>query len=262
MLLDQKIIVISGVGPGLGLQLAREAANQGAKLVLASRSQDNLENAKAAVLALQPTAQILLSTTDITQEDQCEVLVKQTVQRFERIDCLVNSAYHPGGMDSLQAPDYAAWRAALEVNLFGTMNLTLACLPVMKRQKCGAIVNVNTMVTRKPLARQAGYAASKAALASATQHLAFELGAYGIRVNSAFLGWMWGPAVKSYFKQLSCSCGKSVEDLVAEVTKNIPLGRIPTDSDCAKSVIFLASDYACALTGACLDVNGGEYLPR
>jgi NAD(P)-dependent dehydrogenase (short-subunit alcohol dehydrogenase family) len=150
----------------------------------------------------------------------------------------------------------------MDVNLFGTLQLTQAVIPQFKAQGGGAIVMINTMVTRKPMPTQAGYAASKAALASATQHLAQELGPHGIRVNSAFMGWMWGAPVKGYFEAMAAQTGQSVDALKAAVEQQIALGSMPTDADCAKAAIFLASDYACAMTGAALDVNGGEFLPH
>lgn len=262
MLLNDKVVLVSGIGPGLGTELALKAAEQGAKLVIAARTPSKLDAAEDAVASLGLNTELLKVATDITDKDQCEHIMSKTIERFGRIDCLLNSAYNPGSHELAEDSNLEGWRAALEVNLFGTMNLTLAAIPRMKQQKNGAIVNVNTMVTRKPMATQAGYAASKAALSSATAHLALELGRYNIRVNSAYMGWMWGSSVQSYFQYQSKQTGVSVPELKAAVEKNIPLGKMPTDADCAKAVIFLASDYACAITGACLDVNGGEYLPN
>lgn len=262
MLLQHKVVVISGIGPGLGVALALEAARQGARLVIATRSPANLVQAERRIREECPATEVLSVATDITQRVQCRDLVQATFEKFGRIDALLNSAFNPGKPELIEDSDLEAWHAAMNVNLFGTLNLVLETLPAMKAQRSGAIVNVNTMVTRKPLATQAGYAASKAALASATQHLALECGKYNIRVNSTFMGWMWGASVQQYFRYESKKSGMPVETLKANVEKHIPLGKMPTDAECAKAVIFLASDYACAITGACLDVNGGEYLPH
>ena len=262
MLLQDKVVIVSGIGPGLGIELALRAAEQGAKLAIAARTESKLDAAEDAVKALGLDTPLIKVPTDITQEDQCKNLVDKTLAAYGRIDCLINSAYNPGSFKLVEKADFDAWQAAMDVNLFGTMKLTLATLPHMKEQKSGAIVNINTMVTRKPLATQAGYAASKAALTSATQHLALEVGKYNIRVNSTYMGWMWGAPVEYYFKMQSKATGLPIDELKKDVEKNIALGSIPTDGDCAKAAIFLASDYACAITGACLDVNGGEYLPR
>lgn len=261
MLLQDKVVIISGVGPGLGTHLGTLAAREGAKVVLAARTVSNLDSVEGAIRALRPDAQVLKVRTDITCRADCAELVGETVERFGRIDGLVNSAYIPGTLSPVETADLDDWRMTFEVNLFGTLNLVQAVLPQMKRQGGGAIVNVNSQVVHKPLAGQGGYAASKAALAAATSHLALECGKYGIRVNSVFLGWMWGPAVEGYFKALAQELRTTVEALKQNVSEHIALGIIPEDSECAKSVLFLISDYASVVTGASLDVNGGDFFP-
>jgi NAD(P)-dependent dehydrogenase (short-subunit alcohol dehydrogenase family) len=121
---------------------------------------------------------------------------------------------------------------------------------------------INSMVTRKPFPHQAGYAVSKSALTTVAAQLALELGPYNIRVNSAYMGWMWGPPVENFLSAAAQEQGTTVEALAAGIAKSIPLGRIPDDAECAKAALFLVSDYAGAVTGAALDVNGGEFLPR
>jgi NAD(P)-dependent dehydrogenase (short-subunit alcohol dehydrogenase family) len=261
LLLKDKIVVVSGIGPGLGQELAMLAAREGAAgLVICARTASKLADCAAAIGAEGLSTRVLQVSTDIADRSQCKALVAQAMQEFGRIDILLNSAYVPGSFAPILEADLDGWRQAMDVNLFGTMNLTLEVAQVMKAQGGGSIVMVNTMVTRKPLQTQGGYGASKAALLSATQHLALELGQYNIRVNTTFMGWMWGPPVEGYFQQAAEEAGAPVESLLAEVEKSIPLGRIPDDGDCAKAVIMLASDYACVVTGAGLDVNGGEFM--
>lgn len=262
MLLKDKVVIISGIGPGLGIELAKLAAQEGAKLAIAARTASKLDETEQQIAAMGLNTPVLKVTTDISNRAQCVQLVEQTIEAYGRIDVLINSAYNPGAFDLAENADLDGWRQAMDVNLFGTMNLTLEVIPHMKKQGGGSIVMVNTMVTRKPMQTQAGYGASKAALSSATAHLAMELGGHNIRVNSTYMGWMWGAPVQGYFDGMASQTGQPVENLVAEVAKNIPLGKIPTDTDCAKAVMFLASDYACAVTGAALDVNGGEYIPH
>ncbi len=263
MLLKDKVVIVSGIGPGLGIELATLAAQEGAAgLAICARTPAKLDEAEAAIRAAGLQTPVLKVPTDISDRAQCDALVAATLAQFGRIDVLVNSAYVPGQFGPIESASMDDWRQTMEVNLFGTMNLSQAVIPPMKQQGKGAMVMVNTMVTRKPLAYQGGYGASKAALVSATGHLALELGRHGIRVNSTFMGWMWGQPVENYMRAEAARTGTSVEALRKAVAKNIPLGDIPEDADCAKAVIFLASDYACAITGACLDVNGGEYLPH
>ncbi|MEP5837500.1 MAG: SDR family oxidoreductase [Marinobacter sp.] len=262
MLLKDKVVIVSGIGPGLGGELALEAARQGAKLAIAARTPEKLDGSEAEIRAAGLDAPVIKVPTDISDRSQCDQLVQQTLDAYGRIDALINSAYNPGGFAPIENADLESWRGAFDVNLFGTMNLTQACIPAMKQQGGGAIVMINSMVTRQPLASQGGYAASKAALSSATAHLAVELGQYNIRVNSAYMGWMWGPPVEFYMQMMKDSHPQGADGVKAEVEKGIPLGSIPEDGDCAKVAIFLASDYSCAMTGAQVDVNGGEHIPH
>ena len=262
MLLKDKVVIVSGIGPGLGSELALEAAHQGARLAIAARTPEKLDGSEAEIRAAGLDNPVLKVPTDIADPAQCQHLVEATVSEYGRVDALINSAFNPGTFEPIAQANLEGWRAAMDVNLFGTMQLTLACVPVMQQQGGGNIVMINTMVTRKPLATQGGYAASKAALASATAHLATELGPDNIRVNSAFMGWMWGPPVEFYMEMMKDTHPEGAAGAKAGVEQGIPLRRIPEDGDCAKVAIFLASDYSCAMTGAQLDVNGGEYMPH
>jgi NAD(P)-dependent dehydrogenase (short-subunit alcohol dehydrogenase family) len=263
MLVRDKVVVVSGIGPGLGIELSTLAAREGARgVAVAARTPAKLDDAEAAIRALGLDTPVVKVPTDVADRAQCERLVERTVAAFGRIDALVNSAYVPGRYGPVEAADLDDWRRILDVNLFGTLQLTQAVVPVMKRQGGGAIVMISSMLTRKPLPHQGGYTVSKAALAGAAAQLALELGPAGIRVNTAYMGWMWGPPVEGYLRGAAAEQGTSVDALVAEIAARIPLRRIPDDADCAKAALFLVSDYAAAVTGAALDVNGGEFLPR
>jgi NAD(P)-dependent dehydrogenase (short-subunit alcohol dehydrogenase family) len=261
MLLTEKVVVVSGVGPGLGVHLATLAAQEGASVVLAARTSANLNAVEQAVRAARPDAAVLSIPTDIREPAACANLASRVIERFGRVDALINSAYIPGILGPIETANLADWRATFDVNLFGTLNLVQAVLPHMKHRRAGAIVNVNSQVVHKPLAGQSGYACSKAALACATSYLALECGKYGIRFNSVFLGWMWGPAVASYFEGMAKELKTTVQALKQNVADSIALGIVPEDRECAKSVLYFISDYASVVTGASLDVNGGEYLP-
>jgi len=262
MLLKDKVVIVSGIGPGLGQELSTLAAKEGASaVVIAARTPAKLETAEAEINALGLGTKVLKVVTDIADSTQCKALAEATLKAFGRIDVLFNSAYDPGSFEPIAEADLDGWRRSMEVNFFGTMQLTQACIPAMRAAGGGAIVMIATMVEHKPLATQGGYGASKSALRAATKHLALELGADNIRVNSCHMGWMWGPAVAGYFDWQAQASGRSKEELIAEVTRSIPLGHIPDDGDCAKAAVFLGSDYACVVTGAALDVNGGEFMP-
>jgi NAD(P)-dependent dehydrogenase (short-subunit alcohol dehydrogenase family) len=262
MLLQDKVVIVSGIGPGLGQELSTLAASEGAAgVVLAARTPAKLDAAEAEIAALGLGTRTLKVPTDITSREQCQALVQQTLDTFGQVDVLFNSAFDPCTYHPIDEAPLDDWRRTMEVNLFGTMNLTQECVKPMKGAGGGSVVMIATMVEHKPMAYQGGYAASKSALRAATRHLALELGPHNIRFNSCHMGWMWGPNVQGYFAMQAQATGRPEEELVAEVAKNIPLGFIPEDGDCARAAMFFASDYSRVITGATLDVNGGEFMP-
>jgi len=258
MLLADKVAVISGMGPGLGQELAYAFVREGAKIGICCRSQGFLE--EVAAEARSRGGEVVALPTDVTDAAQCTRLVDATAEAFGHLDALVNSAYNPGTFALFEDADLADWRLPMEVNLFGALNLIKATVPHLKAAGGGAIVNVNSMIHRKPMPYQGGYATSKAALEGATKMLARELGAHKIRVNSVFMGWMWGPPVEGYVDS-AAQGGVSKQDVIGGITKDIALGIVPDDADCANAVAFLCSDLARVITGAGLDVNGGDFMP-
>jgi NAD(P)-dependent dehydrogenase (short-subunit alcohol dehydrogenase family) len=166
-----------------------------------------------------------------------------------------------GGFKPLADTTYADWLPIVHTNLIGTMQMAQAVIPQMQKQGGGAIVHVNTESSMKTNLGEAGYGASKAALTAATRQLAREVGPTQIRVNTARMGWMWGAPVQGALEYMAKSSGTTVEALKKQAEKDIALNRMMTDDECAKAVLFLVSDYACAVTGATLDINGGDYMP-
>ena len=260
MLLKNKVVIVSGIGPGLGVKLAIEAAREGAHVAIAARSASGLDDAERRMKEIAPDCQILKQPTDITDRSQCQRLVAATETRFGRIDGLVNSAFYHGNFESIETADLDDWRKCFDTNVIGTMTLTQETVKAMKKTGGGAITMVNTMATRKPFPSEAGYAASKGALMVAAKYLAKELGCHNIRVNSIHPGWMWGAPVQGYVKSASAARNVPEAEIIKPIAANIALGRIVTDDECARAAMFLVSDYASAITGAILDTNGGEFI--
>jgi len=256
MLLEGKTAIVSGVGPGLGTEIARAFAREGADVALGARTESYLEEVRDEIEVLGRKA--VCVRTDITDPAQCDALARLADDELGRIDVVVHNAFAPDVFQLFEDVDLAAWRRIMDVNLFGSLQLTRSVLPTMKAQGSGSIVFVNSMIQRKVLALQGGYATSKGALLSAAQVLAKELGPHGIRVNSIVPGWMWGPSVEAYFKMMEAQTGKSVQESYDEIAREIPLGEIPPDEDCANAAVFFASDLSSVITGQALDVNGGE----
>lgn len=258
MILKDKVVVVSGIGPGLGQELAYGAAEEGAKVVLAARTESKLKEVETEIKS--QGAEVISVLTDITSLESCQNLIEETVTKFGKVDCLLNSAYRPGNFTEFDQGDMEDWKETMNTNYFGTMQLTLEAVKQMKIQKSGSIVMINSLITKKPLQTQGGYAASKGALTASTKILAKELGPHGIRVNAVYMGWMWGPPVEGYVNETAKAMNIDAETIIKSITKDIPLGIIPDDRDCANAALFLASDLAKVITGANLDVNGGEFM--
>jgi NAD(P)-dependent dehydrogenase (short-subunit alcohol dehydrogenase family) len=257
MLLAGRIAIVSGIGPGLGRDVALALAAAGADVALAARSPAHLEPVAREVEALGRRA--LPVETDITSAEACRNLVERTLETFGRVDVLVNNAYHPGPYELFEADDLARWRAPIEVNLFGTLQLTQAAVPAMKEEG-GSIVMINSMIVRRVLPTMLSYAASKGALLAASQGLARELGRYGIRVNSVVPGYIWGPSLEGYFAHQAKQRGVDPRVVYDEIASQIALGRIPDSREISGAVVFFASDLSRAITGQSLDVNGGHEM--
>ncbi|SFR90248.1 SDR family oxidoreductase [Sphingomonas jatrophae] len=255
-LLDGRAILISGVGPGLGRKLALQCAAQGARLALAARSAAFLDEVAAEVR--ESGGEAVTIPTDVSDPAACRALVTKGAEALGGLDAVVNSAFRFTA-DRFEEADLDGWRQAMAVACFGGLEIAQAALPHLKASR-GCIVNVSTVGTRLGSDGSGGYNIAKAALNMATRQLAVELGGHGIRVNGALMGWMAGEPLRQSFASRAAARGVSPEKLEADLAQAIPLRRIPTDDECAGAVIFLLSDLAAAVTGALLDVNGGQYM--
>jgi len=256
VLLQNKVAIVSGIGPGMGRDISLAFAREGAKLALAARSPGKLEKALAEVRAAG--AEAISVPTDITQPEDCARLVAAAEKAFGRVDVLVNNAFHQGTYVPVESADLEKWREPFEVNVLGTLRLTQQVIPLMKRLGGGSIVMINSMVIRDVLPTMADYAASKAALMAATQGLARELGPSQIRVNSVVPGYIWGPSLQWYFGDLAKKRGITPQQVYDEVAANTALRHLPTSEEIAPAVVFFASDLSRVITGQSLDVNGGH----
>jgi NAD(P)-dependent dehydrogenase (short-subunit alcohol dehydrogenase family) len=261
VLLKDKVVIVSGVGPGMGRSLAEIAAAEGAKVVLAARNAAFLEEVKGAIEAKGGHA--VARACDVGDPAQCADLAHHAATAFGRIDGLVNSAYYHGEWSGVENADEEDWARTYDVNCLGALRMTKAVVPFMKTAGRGSIVNVSTMASVRPyggeFGMEMGYAASKGGLNVLGKYMAADLGKYGIRVNTTRMGWLYGAPVQGFIDS-QVAKGLDEKDVVGAITKDIPLGVIPPQEECAKAVLMLLSDYASMVTGAVLDVNGGHWM--
>jgi NAD(P)-dependent dehydrogenase (short-subunit alcohol dehydrogenase family) len=255
-LLQDKVVVISGVGPALGTTLARRCAEQGADLVLAARTVERLDDVAKQITDLGRRA--LSVGTDITDEAQVDNLVAESLKAYGRVDVLINNAFRVPSMRPLANTTFEHMRDAIELTVFGALRMIQGFTPALAEAK-GSIVNVNSMVVRHSQAKYGAYKMAKSALLAMSQSLATELGEQGIRVNSVLPGYIWGGTLQGYFEHQAGKYGTTVDEIYKAAAVNSDLKRLPTEDEVASSILFMASGLSSGITGQALDVNCGEY---
>jgi NAD(P)-dependent dehydrogenase (short-subunit alcohol dehydrogenase family) len=258
MLLEDRVAIVSGIGPGMGRDISLALAREGANLVLGARTEERLREVAAEVEGLG--RKVAWLPTDVTNNDQCVALAEKAVEAFGGIDVLVNNAFVQPPLKRIEYDDIEQWRRSHEVNVIGSLQMTRAVLAQMKEQRSGSIVFINSMTIRNPGEKLGAYSATKAALLLMARTLARELGEYGIRVNTVVPGYIWGPNLKWYFKHLAEKDGRTVQEIYDEVAAETALGTLPTPEEIADTVVFFASDMARVVTGQSLDVNAGHHF--
>ncbi|MBL7500792.1 SDR family oxidoreductase [Frankia sp. CNm7] len=258
MLLRNKTTLITGVGSGLGREMASSMLAAGANVVIAARSADGL---RQAAKELDPSGErVLAHPADICDEESCEALVTAAVDRFGAVDSVVQVAAFEDAFGGLFDADLDKWSRAFDTNVLGSLRLLRAVVPAMKERGGGSVVLVGSQSAFKVAMPQGGYAASKGALLSAMYYLADELGPDGIRVNTVVPSWMWGPNVQLYVDFRAQTEGKSTDEILEEIVGKFPLRRMTEDSEVADAAVFFCSDLSRAVTGQYLLVNSGELM--
>jgi NAD(P)-dependent dehydrogenase (short-subunit alcohol dehydrogenase family) len=258
MLLEGKVAIVSGIGPGMGRDISLRLAEEGADVVLGARRTEKSEEVAVEVRALGRRAEVV--RLDITDADACEAAVRTAVDALGGLDILVNNAFQDGNRKRFLDAPLEEWRVTMDVNFWGTLQMTRAAVPALIDRGGGRVVMVNTMSAHRIEPAYGAYAASKGALETATKTLAVELGQHGIRVNGIHPGYIWGDSVEWYFGYLGKKRGISGEEVYREVADETALKYLPHSSEIAGSVVFFASDLSKPVTGQSLDVNCGHWM--
>ncbi|WAL63739.1 SDR family oxidoreductase [Amycolatopsis cynarae] len=256
MLLEDKVVVVSGIGPGLGRSIALRSAHAGADVVLASRTESRLTEVAKEITGLGRRAVVV--PTDINDEADARHLVASTVEAFGRVDALVHNAFAIPPIMDLMDVELAAVRAGFETNVLAALRLTRMFVPALAESR-GSVVMINSAVLRHSRRTFGAYKMAKASLLALAQSLATELGPRGIRVNTVAPGYIWADNLKFYFAYLAKERGITPEQVYEETASTIDLRKLPEPDEIADTVVFLNSPLARIVTGQCLDVNGGEY---
>jgi NAD(P)-dependent dehydrogenase (short-subunit alcohol dehydrogenase family) len=257
-LLDGKVALISGIGPGMGRDLALAFAREGADIALTARTEARLDEVAAEVSALGRRA--IGIAGDVSRDEDCMRVVEGTEMAFGRLDILINNAFQQPPFEPLETQTLPVIRAGLEINLLAALRLSQLAAPIMRRCGGGSIVMINSEILREPKPLMGAYKIAKHGLLGMAQALALELGKDDIRVNSVAPWYIQGETLQGYFASVAAERGIKAADVEAEIANEAALGKIPGSDEISDVAVFFASDLARAVTGQCLDVNCGAYF--
>ena len=254
--LSGRVAVVTGASQGIGREIALGLAGEGADLVLVARRQEPLEKVAGEVAELGRVAEVV--SADVSTATGVQAVVAGALDRFGAVDVLVNNAGKGSPKRLLDLTD-DDWQASIELNLMSAVRLSLALVPQMQTRGWGRIVNISSRVGLEPDPYFAPYAAAKAALVNFSKTLANAFSGDGVLTNCVVPGLVHSEAVDQATEKSAAATGRSVEDVLAETLRRrpIPVGRLGEPADVAGLVVFLASERAAWITGACFVVDGG-----
>lgn len=243
----EKVALITGATRGIGKQIAITLSKEGYNIALNYRTEnDELENLKKEIGA--NNVEVLAVQGDVSNFEDCENVVKETIEKFGRIDVLVNNAGITKDM-LLARMKEEDFKQVIDVNLVGTFNVTKNVISYMMKARSGRIINISSVVGISGNAGQSNYAASKAGIIGFTKSLAKEVASRNILVN----------AIAPGFIQTSMT-DVLKDEIKEEIAKAIPLKRMGTADDVANLVRFLASEDSSYITGQVINVDGGMLM--
>ncbi|MFH0860370.1 MAG: 3-oxoacyl-[acyl-carrier-protein] reductase [Candidatus Altiarchaeota archaeon] len=247
MLLEEKVMLVTGASRGIGAAIARRSAAEGANVVVNYFRSAN--DAKRVVKEIANSGGNAISVkADVSDLAQVRRMVAKTLKELGGVDVLVNNAGIVKDR-TLKNMTLDKWNAVLNVNLKGAYNCCKCVIPHMIEKRSGRIINIASIVGQAGNVGQVNYAASKAGMIGLTKALARELAPKGINVNAVSPGHIKTDMIASI-----------PDNIRKEILRNIPLGRAGTADEVADAVVFLASDMSEYITGQVINVNGGLYM--
>jgi sorbitol-6-phosphate 2-dehydrogenase len=262
-LLQDRIALVTGGAQGLGQAICQRLAKEGCHIAVADLNEEKAIQTAQSIPANTGRRAIAIKV-DVSNENQVEAMVSRTVQEFGRLDILVANA---GILIAEEITEFPAenWRAVMNVNLFGYFLCAKYAARVMKQQRSGVILEINSKSGKKGSFKNSAYAATKFGGIGLTQSIALDLAEFGVRVNAICPGnlldsplWTEGP--NALFKQYARNRGISEDEVRQIYINQVPMKRGCTYADVCNVVVFLASDQASYMTGQAINVTGGQEM--
>lgn len=258
MLLKDKIAVITGGGQGIGREIALEFAKQGADVVLAARTKENLETVAKQVEALGRKA--LAIPTDLREESAVDNLRDKTLETFGRCDILVNNSGIAGPVLPHWEIDPADWQNTFDINVNGVFLCNRAFIPGMLAQGSGNVLIIGSITGKRPMLHRTPYTAAKMALVGLVRTLAWDLADSGVRANLISPGIVAGERMERSFVAQGIAQGITTDEAREQFTQASPQKKLTDPKDVAHTAVFLASDLSGSITGEDINVSAGVVM--
>jgi sorbitol-6-phosphate 2-dehydrogenase len=259
--LEGKVAIVTGAAQGLGEAIAKRLADEGASVMVADMNYPKARQVADEIIKNSGENKALAFQVDVTKSDDTRKMVEETVKKFGRLDILVSNAGILKAFEISEFPE-DVWRKVIDVNLAGYFLCAREAAGVMKEQKSGVIIQVNSKSGKKGSFWNSAYAASKFGGIGLTQSIALDLAPYGVRVNAICPGNLLDSPLwtDSLYEQYSKKWGISKEEVRKKYEEQVPLGRGCTYDDICNVLVFLVSDEASYMTGQAINVTGGQEM--
>ena len=259
-MLTDRIALVTGGAQGLGAAICLRLAREGCDVVVADLNREQAEQTALAV-ANETGRRAIALPVNVADEEQVRDMVDAVVSEFGRLDILVANAgvVRSSPVDEMSLRD---WKLVMDVNLTGYFLCAKYAAAVMKRQRSGVIIQINSKSGKKGSFKNGAYAASKFGGIGLTQSIALELAEYGVRVNAICPGNLLDSPlwVGSLYEQYSKRLGVSEEEVRQRYIDQVPMRRGCTYDDVTNVLVFLASDLSSYMTGQAINVTGGQEM--
>jgi 3-oxoacyl-[acyl-carrier protein] reductase len=253
--LKGKVVLVMAASKGLGRATATEFAREGARVMIASRSEETLKTTAAEIRELTG-GEVAYCATDVSKRADVDRLMQQTVETFGRLDVLVTNAGGPPGGNFDKFED-EVWEQVFQSNLLSVVRLVRAALPHLRQNGGGRILNITSTSIKQPISGLILSNTFRAGILGLAKSLAIELAPENILVNTIAPGRIATDRIIELDTMTSQASGKSLETIREEQEANIPMGRYGTPEEFARIVTFLGSDANSYVTGQALLVDGG-----